>query len=81
MRDFTDEEGKAWKAIAVDAIVAHGKPGAMLAFVPADQPGAEPIPGNVNFNSKEAAAFALGTMSEKELRRRLTLAKATVVGA
>ena len=80
MRDFTDEEGVGWRAIAVDAIVAHGKPVAMLAFAPAERADAEPSPANVNFNSREAAAVARRTMSEKERRRRRTLAKATVVG-
>ena len=77
MRDFTDEEGKAWHAIAVDAVVAHGKPGAALAFASAEQPGAEPIPSTVTFNSHEAAEFALRTMGLKELRRRLSLGRAT----
>jgi hypothetical protein len=78
MREFTDEEGRPWRAIAVDAVVAHAKPGAALAFVPADRPDAEPIPGNIDFNSHRAAEFALETMGEKELRRRLSLARATV---
>jgi hypothetical protein len=74
MRDFTDEEGKPWRAIAVAAVVAHRRPGAALAFVPADVDATDPIPGNVTFNSQEAAVFALRTMSEKELRRRLAAA-------
>ena len=76
MRDFTDEEGTPWRAIAVDAVVAHGKPGAALAFTPVDRPDADPIPGNVTFNSQRAAEFALRTMSVKELRRRLSLGRA-----
>ena len=75
MRDFDDEVGKSWQAIAVDAVVAHGKPGAVLAFVPAEQPGSEPIQANVTFNSHRAADFALRTMSQKELRRRLSMAR------
>ena len=78
MRDFTDEEGRSWRAIAVDAVVAHGKPGAALAFAAADQPNAEPIASNVTFNSHAAAEFALRTMSVKELRRRLSLGRAAV---
>jgi hypothetical protein len=78
MREFKDEDGRPWRAIAVDAIVAHGRPGAALAFVPGDQPEAEPIPGGVTFNSDKAAEFALRTMGETELRRRLGLARATV---
>ena len=78
MREFTDEEGRSWHAVALDAVVAHAKPGAVLAFAPADQPGAEPIRSSVTFNSQKAADFALGTMSVKELRRRLSLGRAMV---
>ena len=75
-REIVDELGRPWRAVALDAIVAHGKPGAMLAFVPLDQPDAPPLTANVTFNSHRAAAFALRTIGDKELVRRLTLAKA-----
>ena len=78
MREFKDEEGKGWKAVAVDAIVAHGRPGAALAFVSAEGAEGEPVPGNITFNSYRAADFAIRTMSEKELQRRLSLARATI---
>ena len=80
MREFADEHGRPWHAIAIDAVVAHNKPGAVLAFRPVDAPDAEPILSNVTFNSQEAAAFAIRTMGEKELLRRLTLGKAAIVG-
>ena len=78
MREFEDEVGRPWRAIAVDAVVAHGKPGAVLAFVPADGPEGEPIEANVTFNSHRAADFALRTMSQKELQRRLSMARAAI---
>jgi hypothetical protein len=78
MRDFDDEVGESWRAIAVDAVVAHGKPGAVLAFVPAGRPESEPIHSTVTFNSHKAADFALRTMSQKELQRRLAMARATI---
>ena len=78
MRDFEDEEGKVWRAVAVDAVVAHGRPGAALAFVPAQTAEAEPVLSNVTFNSQRAADFAIGSMSDKELQRRLSLARATI---
>jgi len=78
MRDITDEEGKSWRVVAVDAVVAHGKPGAQLAFVAADRPDAEPLLSTITFNSQDAAAFAIRTMGENELRRRLTLARASM---
>ena len=79
-REFRDAEGRGWRALAVDAVVAHGKQGALLAFQAADEPGADPIPGSITFNSQEAAEFALRTLGEKELRRRLGLARSATVG-
>lgn len=78
MREFTDEAGTAWQALAADAVVAHGRKGAVLAFRRADDPQSEPLRTNITFNSQEAAAFALRTLGEKELRRRLTLARAAL---
>jgi hypothetical protein len=76
MREFRDAEGSAWHAVPVDRVVAHGRQGAVLAFRPADQAEAEPVPSTVTFNSLEAAQFALTTLGEKELRRRLSIALA-----
>ena len=74
-REITDPAGRAWHPVAVEQIAAHLKHGARLAFRPADGPEAEPIPTPVVFNSMEAAHFAIRTMSEKELKRRLAWAK------
>jgi hypothetical protein len=74
-RQVVDGDGRAWVALAVESIVAHLKKGAVLAFRPADEPGAEPTRTPVDFNSAAAADFALRTMSDKELRRRLDWAK------
>lgn len=75
-RDFVDANGRGWVAVAIDHTVAHGKPGAQLAFRPSDEPAAVPLRSRVTFNSQAAAAFALRTLGEMELRRRLTLAQA-----
>ena len=75
-REFVDAGGRRWTAMAIDHIVAHGRPGAQLAFRPADDQGAEPLRSRVTFNSHEAADFALRTLGDKELQRRLTLAQA-----
>lgn len=80
MREFRDQEGALWHAIAVSAMVAHGKMGTRLAFRPADQPESEPILGSITFNSEAASDAALRTMGEKELRRRLDLARAAAHG-
>lgn len=75
-REFQDEDGKLWQALAIDAIVAHGRKGALLAFRRAEGPADEVIASSITFNSTSAADFALRTLGEKELRRRLSLARA-----
>jgi hypothetical protein len=75
MRQITDEHGRSWEAVTVPRIVAHLRTGAALAFRPADAPDSQPIESTVDFNSPEAAASAIRTMSEKELRRRLLWAR------
>jgi len=80
MREFENEDGVRWEAIAVDAVVAHGKPGAVLAFRPAGEADGDVLRTTITFNSMNAADFALRTMSEKDLRRRLSLARMAVGG-
>jgi hypothetical protein len=80
-REFTTENGEAWEAIAIDAVVAHGKVGAVLAMRPLKNPESDPLRTTITFNSREAAAFALRTLGEKELRRRLSLARGAAAGA
>lgn len=80
VREFTAEDGRAWEAIAIDAVVAHGKVGAVLAMRSAGDPDAEPIRTTITFNSRAAADFALRTLGVKELRRRLSLARAAAAG-
>ena len=79
-RRFTDAEGREWEAFAADAIVAHGRVGAVLAFRPADGEPGEELRSTITFNSMAAAEFALRTMGDKELRRRLSLARMAVGG-
>jgi hypothetical protein len=79
-REFQDEDGVLWTAFGAETIVAHGRPGAVLAFRPAQGFEDEAIRSTVTFNSERAAEFALRTMSEKDLRRRLSLARMAVGG-
>lgn len=76
MREITDKAGTRWEAISVSTYGAHRKLGATLAFRRVDEPDAEPLTTPITFNSDEAAAFAISTMSDAELRRRLTMAGA-----
>jgi hypothetical protein len=76
IRQFTDATGGAWEAFGRDDIVAHGKPGVRLAFRRPGEDGGPALLSNVTFNSHAAAGFALRTLGEKELRRRLSLAQA-----
>lgn len=79
-RPFESDDGLQWEALAVDAIVAHGKPGAVLAFRPEGGTDEDIVRSTITFNSHRAAEFALRTMSVKELRRRLDLARAAIGG-
>ena len=76
VRSFVDTTGAPWEAFGIDEIVAHGKPGVRLAFRSVGTASAGPLPSRVTFNSHEAADFALRTLGEKELLRRLALAQA-----
>lgn len=75
MREIKDESGRVWRALAVESSVAHLRKGAELVFVPADEEGAEPVHAGVTFNSTRAAEFAINTMADKELSRRLNSAR------
>ena len=75
MRVITDGDGRQWVALPVESIGAHLKKAATLAFRPVDDPEAEAVKTTVQFNSREAAEFAIRTMGEFELKRRLTWAK------
>jgi hypothetical protein len=77
MREFQDAEGRPWQVLVVEYTVAHGRRGTRLAFRPARQPDAEPLPSPISFNSIEAGEFAVHTMSNKELKRRLAMTLAT----
>ncbi|HEU4453535.1 MAG TPA: hypothetical protein VFR81_10780 [Longimicrobium sp.] len=75
MREIRDAEGRTWEVVGVESMVAHMKEGRTLAFRPAGDPAAEPVLTTVQFNSAAAADFAIRTMGEKELQRRLAWAK------
>ena len=79
-RVVTAEDGSSWEALAEEAIVAHGRQGAVLSFRPAESAAASTLRTTITFNSMPAADFALRTMSEKDLRRRLSLARMAVGG-
>lgn len=77
-RAVTGADGKNWTAFADHAIVAHGRPGAVLAFRPAEGDADPILHSSVTFNSMAAADFALESMSNKELERRLSLSRQAV---
>jgi hypothetical protein len=79
-RPLPDDDGVQWTAFSDDAIVAHGRVGKTLAFSPAEGEPGDIVRTTLTFNSQAAADFALRTMSEKELRRRLTLARMAAGG-
>lgn len=77
MRNITDDHGRSWEAVAIPTKVAHLRDGAQLGFRQGGEPPAD-VRAPITFNSMTAAEFAIRTMSEKELRRRLELAKTAV---
>ena len=79
-REIVGEDESRWTAFPAEAVVAHGKQGAVLAFRPADDAVGEQLVANVTFNSMAAANFALSTMATKELQRRLSLARKAAAG-
>lgn len=79
-RRFTDSDGRSWEAFAAEAVVAHGRRGAVLAFRPIEGAPGDELRSTITFNSMEAADFALRTLGEKELRRRLDLTRLAVGG-
>lgn len=81
VRAFRTDPEDAWEAFAAAAIVAHGKEGAVLAFRRAGGGTDEVLHSTITFNSMAAADFALRTMSEKEVQRRLRLARMAAGGA
>lgn len=70
MRQIRDEQGRLWEAEYREALVAHRKHGAVLAFRLAEPP-AITVLSTIEFNSPRAAELAIRAMSEKELHRRL----------
>lgn len=73
MRSIDDGSGERWEAVAVPVKVAHLRDGAQLAF--RRDGGGETVATPIDFNSMAAAEMAIRTMGEKELRRRLLLAR------
>lgn len=79
-REIVLEDGTRWEALATDAIVAHGRVGAVLAFRLVGGSEEDLLRSTVTFNSMKAAEFALSTAADKDLRRRLSLARMAVGG-
>jgi hypothetical protein len=74
------EDGSNWEALAEETIVSHGKQGAVLSFRPAENQAGSTLRTTITFNSMPAADFALRTMSDKDLLRRLSLARMAAGG-
>lgn len=79
IRKLTAADGTEWEAYATEAVVAHGRAGAVLAFRLAGDPETSLV-SKVTFNSMAAAEHALRTMSRKEIGRRLSLARQAAAG-
>ncbi len=80
IRDFEDEAGDAWSAVATETMVAHTRIGAVLAFHRAGEDPERLVRSTITFNTMGAAENAIAAMSVKELRRRLRLARQAAGG-
>jgi len=79
-RSYVAADGSRWEVFGAEAIVAHGRVGAVLAFRPAEDGGDRVLKSTITFNSMAAAELAIQAMSEKEIGRRLDLARKAAVG-
>ena len=71
MREFTDRDGRSWKAFVREEVGADYK-GRYHLVLRSVEGGAEDAPlVDIRWNSQRTAARTLETMSEVELRRRL----------
>lgn len=72
MREFTDQEGRRWRATALERPGADFKGKWYLVFQSLDQARQGPAElRDVCWNSRETAERTLTTMGEIELQRRL----------
>jgi hypothetical protein len=72
MRDFTDAEGRRWRASARQEPSVDYKGRYFLVLEPVDGPKGEALElREVRWNSERTAARTISTMSGFELRRRL----------
>jgi hypothetical protein len=71
MREFTDAEGRRWRAAAREEPSVDYKGRYLLVLEPVDGRGEVLELPEVRWNSERTAARTIGTMSGFELRRRL----------
>lgn len=71
MRDFTDQDGRSWKAMVRETPGPDYKGRFLFIMAPADDPGSEVALRDVRWNTERTARRTLDTMSQVELRRRL----------
>jgi len=78
MREFTDADGRRWRASAREQPSVDYKGRYYLVLQPADGANGSPDElelAEVRWNSERSAARTIATMSEVELRRRLRQAR------
>ena len=71
MREFTDQDGRSWKASVRETLGPDYKGRYFFVMAPIGDPGAEVALRDVRWNTERTAQRTLDTMSPVELRRRL----------
>ncbi len=74
MRDFTDAQGRRWRASVREEQGADYKGRVFLVIEPPDAPADALELRDVRWNNERTAARTIATMSTVELRRRLRAA-------
>ena len=81
MRNFTDAQGRAWRASVLEEAGTDYKGRLYLVLTPREGGGGAVKLDDVRWNSERSARRSLETMSEVELRRRLRSALGRSVSA
>ncbi|MCG6957792.1 MAG: hypothetical protein LJF04_17520 [Gemmatimonadetes bacterium] len=71
MREFTDQDGRSWKALVRETPGPDYKGRYFFVMAPVEDPGSEVALRDVRWNTERTAQRTLDTMSHVELRRRL----------
>jgi hypothetical protein len=71
MREFTDQDGRSWRAMVRETPGPDYKGRYFFVMAPVEDSGVEVALHDIRWNTQRTAQRTLDTMSQVELRRRL----------